>query len=442
VNLRIFRLTSAALFLAPVVFAGACGGKALSHMGATAGTGAPAAAGTTGAAGTIGGGGSTGAAGEAPVLTPPPIPDTVPHDGDVLTTAPEEIVSRLGKLLWNDAPDELAALTLVRGLPAQPTRGDARALAEKMLADRHAFPLLYDFYRWWLNAGDSYAMEKSPTWFPELDAGLRTSFSYELELFGAGVTMDGTGLTTDDAAKTGAPEPGTFRSLLGIESTFADDRLAKLYGLPAGSIDQPWARVANPGRPGLLALAGYIAPRGGYDRRWPAEIGMHVIQDFLCVRVPPEPASGTARPTPDPTQSMRKLAMAVTGAQCAACHRPVDGIGFGFLGYDALGRTQTSDGPDPVDDSGTLTLVKPERAFRGVGELGRALAAAPEAQRCHAAKWLGYFTKRETDVRGSDVTVGDVDQRSLDQAYAAFAVSGFKLRSLAAAAATSSAVLP
>jgi hypothetical protein len=444
------RTLRTALLLAAVVFVGACGAHPLGHSAGGAGaTGTPVTptAGATGAAGTTSAAGATGTAGAGGATddVPPPTPTKVPYDADVLSYKPNDLVARVGEIVWGKAPDDLTIVKLSAGLPAQPTRGDARALAEKMMADNRALPQVYAFFRWWLRAGDSYQMEKSPTWYPELESsGLRMSLSYELELFGAGVTMDGAGTTSDDAAKTGAPDPGTFKSLLSIESTYANAPLQKLYGLMASPVqDGEWPRLSNPGRPGLLSLAGYIAPRGGWDRRWPSEIGMHVLQDLLCVRIPPEPASVAHKPTPDPTKSMRQLSNETANqAVCAACHKPVDGVGFAFLGYDALGRAQAMDGPDPIDDRGTLMFVRPERTFKGVAELGRTIAAAPEAQRCHAAKWLAFFSdETNPNLDATMVTPDDVDARSLEQSYAAFAVSGFKLRSLAAAVATSPAVL-
>jgi hypothetical protein len=300
-----------------------------------------------------------------------------------------------------------------------------------MLTDPRGRSVLYGFFRWWLDAGAALSMQKSPAWFPELDGGLRASLSYEAELYGTGVMVE-------EPLPGATAAAGTFAALLTSEVGYVDEGLAALYGVRLDGAS--FSRVAIPGRPGVLALASYIAPRGGYERRWPSQIGMHVLQDFLCLRIPPEPPSAQLPPTPDPTQSMRKLAVtSAQGAPCQACHRPLDGIGFAYLGFDAIGRAQAMDGPDPVDDRGTLMFVKPERAIRGVGELGRALAAAPEAQKCHAAKWLAYFTKN--DGPAADITLDDVDQRSLEQVWGAFAVSGFKLIAAAAAAATSPAAL-
>jgi hypothetical protein len=375
--------------------------------------------------------GATGAAGA--VVLPPPTPTTVPHDADVLSTTGTDLVKRLAATLWGKEPDASEVMRLAATLPPRATRGDARALALGMLHDRRAHSTEYAFFRWWLNAGAAFDMVKAADWFPELDGALRTALSYELELFGAGIMFDDTIVGT-------APDAGTFRALLTSETTYADESLARLYGLPT-NVTVAFERVANPGRPGVLALAGYIAPRGGYDRRWPVEMGMHVMQDFLCVSVPPEPASTRPRPTPDPTRSMRRLATeSAAEASCQPCHKPLDGVGFAFLGFDALGRAQPTDGPDPIDDRGTLMFVKPERSFRGVAELGRWLAGAPEAQKCHAAKWLAFFTKN--DGPAAAIRLDDVDKRSLEQAYGAFAVSGFKLSAVAAAAATSPAALP
>jgi hypothetical protein len=78
--------------------------------------------------------------------------------------------------------------------------------------------------------------------------------------------------------------------------------------------------------------------------------------------------------------------------------------------------------------------------FNDLAGLGKLLATSEQAQRCHAAKWLGVFT--HPDGPSSEVQLPVGEEPSLEQTYAAFAASGFRLRALIAAAATSPAMFP
>jgi hypothetical protein len=62
-------------------------------------------------------------------------------------------------------------------------------------------------------------------------------------------------------------------------------------------------------------------------------------------------------------------------AECAACHKRMDPLGFALENYDAIGRWRASDGEFPVDPSGTLT---DGRAFADAKELKLLLKANPK----------------------------------------------------------------
>jgi len=98
------------------------------------------------------------------------------------------------------------------------------------------------------------------------------------------------------------------------------------------------------------------------------------------------------------------------------------------------------DGPDPVDDSGVIDAVDPPELFRGVAQLGALAASSETARRCHVTRWLQFFTHPE--ISADDALGRDVDAESFAQSYAAFVNSGYNLRALVAAIATSPSLLP
>jgi hypothetical protein len=68
----------------------------------------------------------------------------------------------------------------------------------------------------------------------------------------------------------------------------------------------------------------------------------------------------------------------------------MDPIGFGFEGYDAVGRIRTTDGGQPVDSSGQLDDV----AFVGAVDLSSKLASSSAVRACAATQWFRFALSR------------------------------------------------
>lgn len=143
-----------------------------------------------------------------------------------------------------------------------------------------------------------------------------------------------------------------------------------------------------------------------------------------------------------------RLAVHLSNASCAGCHRLVDPIGFGFEQFDAIGRYREKqlallfptvdkskkgvrrDGLTvelAVDTKATILGI-PNSDFSSPAEAGRILAATPACQRCIVKQFFRYALGRaETEA----------DRPHLEQAYARFATSGFRFRELMLAIITS-----
>ncbi len=89
------------------------------------------------------------------------------------------------------------------------------------------------------------------------------------------------------------------------------------------------------------------------------------------------------KPPPDPTATLRQQMEAHrANPSCAGCHALMDPIGFGLEGFDAVGRSRTTDvGGFPIDASGKLV---DGRTFNGPAELGTLLSTDPRFTQCIA----------------------------------------------------------
>ena len=63
---------------------------------------------------------------------------------------------------------------------------------------------------------------------------------------------------------------------------------------------------------------------------------------------------------------------------CATCHRQIDPLGFSLENFDAVGQYRTTDGPAPVDPSGTLV---DGTSFDGPAAFRKALLSRGDAFR-------------------------------------------------------------
>src|SRR6185503_19225563 len=151
-----------------------------------------------------------------------------------------ELASRLSYFLWSSMPDETlfgaaaGTLTEPATLAAQVTR---------MLADPKAQAITDNFAGQWLYLRAVDLAEPDPMLFPRFDEPLRAAMKSETALLFA------------DVAFGGLPA----NQILTADYTYANDRLASHYGLPAvGSTQMMRVSLAgNAQRGGLLAQASF-----------------------------------------------------------------------------------------------------------------------------------------------------------------------------------------
>jgi hypothetical protein len=131
---------------------------------------------------------------------------------------------------------------------------------------------------------------------------------------------------------------------------------------------------------------------------------------------PPAADSGSPQTTRDRFVSQHEQ------GSCMGCHHLIDGVGFGFEHYDALGQWRDTEAGLNVDSNGWLpTLGDLSGTFNGAVDLGKKLAASRTVQSCVASQWLRYALG--VDHKG-------VDSQKLQPVVDAFVASGLNMREL------------
>jgi hypothetical protein len=378
----------------------------------TTGAGQSSAGGKTGGTGTAGSS-STGSGGVAGTTS-------VPVGGELLQISGLEAITRIAAVVWNASPDGDVLVQAEQGHLT--TKNDLFGPIHTMLADPRAATGVGKFYRWWLNLDAIATTSKDAQMFPAYTPALQVDIANETETFALTVTLK---------------MNGTYTTLLTSPSTFVNARLAAIYGVPGISGDALQATALDPSqRAGLLTQPGLQALVSLPTRNSPARRGVYVEERFLCSPVPAGPTTLPALAPPQPGTTLRVAIMQdEASASCAACHVRIDGPGFAFETFDAIGRWRTNDNGAPVDVSGLLlydeTLTAPTH-FAGPIQLANDLAASVRAQQCLARQWLAFV---------GGTTFDQIDDATVAPIYATFKASNFNLQELIVAVLTSDGFL-
>ena len=170
-------------------------------------------------------------------------------------------------------------------------------------------------------------------------------------------------------------EDRSLLQVLDADYTFLNSDLAKNYGID-GVEGAAMRRVSlkDENRGGILAMGAVLTLTSYPQRTSPVLRGKWVLEQILGTPPPPPPPLVTSLPTSDaPVEGLslrQQLEKHREKAQCAACHKSMDPLGFGLENFDPIGRWRTSIGNQPVDSTGVL----PDgRKFEGPAQLKKVL---------------------------------------------------------------------
>jgi hypothetical protein len=346
------------------------------------------------------------------VLMSPHFVFRVENDPSPTSSAPHpleqyEIASRLSYFIWSSMPDaELFAaakagtLNQTASLQTQVTR---------MLGSPKASALTDNFAGQWLYTRQISDAAPDPKLFPTFDDGLRAAMKLEMEAMFREVIANGM----------------AANKLLTADFTFANDRLAKHYGLPApGSATPVKVSLAGTPRVGILSQGGFLTVTSHENRTSPVLRGKWVMNQLLCLSVPPPPPDVNV--TLDPAKATGTLRQQMEAHRanpaCVACHKVMDPIGLGLENFDAIGIYRTTDNNLPIDATGEL----PDgRMFNGSQQLATLVASDMNFGRCLAEQLYTYALGR-----APDTAAGHMDPAVLYAITQSFSGSGYSFKEL------------
>lgn len=286
-----------------------------------------------------------------------------------------ELASRLTFFLWSSIPDEQLLSLASAGRLSRPDV--LQQQVRRMLADPRAKTLVDNFFGQWLGLRNVKTHSPDIIAFPDFDDDLREAFQQETSLLFSSMLR----------------EDRSVVELLNADYTFANERLARHYGIPH-VYGSHFRRVtlADENRWGILGKGAVLTVTSLPNRTSPVLRGKWVMENIMGTPPPPPPPDVPAFPEDKNTDFTRltvrqKMETHRANPFCAQCHSRMDPLGFAFDNFDPVGKWRQAEmvqilaSPElpvvynAIDSSGVLPNGT---EFKGPTELRKILLSDPE----------------------------------------------------------------
>jgi mono/diheme cytochrome c family protein len=292
--------------------------------------------------------------------------DPGPTSADPTPLSPLEVASRLSFFIWSSIPDDELLDLAESGKLTE--KSVLRAQVKRMLADpRAAQALTLGWASQWLNLRVLEDKVADEDVYPTFDSNLLEALRVETEMFVA----------------SQIEEDKSILDLLRADYTYANERLARHYGIP-NVYGSRFRRVQLPNleeRGGLLGMGALLALTSYPNRTSPVLRGKWLLDNLMGAPVPaPPPGVQPSLESLDlpPNATIRqRLSAHRANPVCATCHSRMDPLGFALEGFDAIGAKRSKDEVgNPVDDVGSWPGGVDVNGFAGL----RAMLLAKDVQ--------------------------------------------------------------
>jgi hypothetical protein len=334
-----------------------------------------------------------------------------------------ELASRLSYFFWDSMPD--AMLTAAAASGALDSASGVETQARRLLDDPKAHAAVSNLFHQWLRFDKMDSMTKNATAYPNWSDAVAASLRGSASAFVDRVFWE---------------LGGSLPSLLTDTATFVDANIAPIYGLPVSNKPNATAMALTDTdkaqRSGILTQAGLMAAFAHETTDSPVLRGVFVLDRLLCSAPPPPPpgVTGSITETTNSAQPMTTrdhFAMTHESGTCASCHHTIDGVGFGFEHYDAIGKWRDTEKNLPINAKGWISGTRDANGdFDGAVELGQRLAKSTQVSDCVASQWYRYSL---------GLGAADVNSCDLAPVAKAFAASHGDMQELMIATVTSDA---
>jgi len=252
-----------------------------------------------------------------------------------------ELATRLSFFLWSSIPDDQLLDVAAQGRLSRPAVLEQQV--RRMLVDPRSRALVDNFASQWLMLRNLKSHIPNPGDFPNFDNELRDAFRTETELFFQSIVR----------------EDRSVLDLLNADYTYANERLARHYGIP-NVYGSHFRRVPvnQEARRGLLGQGSILTVTSYPNRTSPVLRGKWILENVLGTPPPAPPPNVPTLSDNEPGQEAQSLRARMEAHRrtptCATCHRVMDPLGFALENFDGVGEWRVKEQGGAVDPVGQL----------------------------------------------------------------------------------------
>lgn len=146
-------------------------------------------------------------------------------------------------------------------------------------------------------------------------------------------------------------------------------------------------------RVGIMTQPSWLVAFSQLDHNDVIRRGKFIRESLLCGVIPSIDISAVPPLDLSEDKTMREsLSQHVSNESCQGCHKLMDPLGYGFAGFDHLGREREMEAGRPVDATGEITgTADQDGTYDGVAELMERLSASDTVRQCFVAHVYEYF---------------------------------------------------
>ena len=272
------------------------------------------------------------------------------------------LASRRSYFLWSTIPDEeLLTFAIEQGFDDEDA---VEVQIRRMLTDSRAEAFGTRFAAQYLRLQDLEKLHPDAVQYPQYDRTLSQALRQETELFFEHLVR----------------EDRNILELLDAPYTFANERVAKHYGIP-NVTGNKFRQVDLPSeRRGILGHGSFLASTSFANRTSPVLRGKWIMEVLLGSPPPPPPANVPELEETEAVLGNRRLTLRErmeehrSNPACSSCHRVIDPLGLALENFDPTGAWRIRDNEILIDASGELYDGTP---LNGPSDLRNALLARP-----------------------------------------------------------------
>ncbi len=314
---------------------------------------------------------------------------------------------RMALVLWDSLPDTKLYELAEQGKLTDPAVLDGEL--DRMIDDSRSRAKLRTFFHYWLKTNKAAVATKDQNIYPDFDGQLLADLRRSLDLYLEQVVWNGR---------------SDFRELFLADYLFANQRLAKFYGLESAETGFVKIEAGPQQRAGILTHPYLMAGLAYHKDSSPIHRGVFVARNLLG-RTLKQPAENFQPLTEefDPSMTNRQRVEHQTqDTVCMSCHSVINPLGFSLENFDAVGRFRTAEKEKQINVSAAYKTPTGETvALAGPRDVANFLVADPTAQRSFIRQVFHSYVRQSVDAFG---------EQQLDQLHEKFIANEFNIRLL------------